>query len=49
MCLPNFENRIGLENVVNRYLKEKDVNMFDRSFNLKFIIKACEILAIELI
>ena len=31
-CLTNFDNSIGLENIVNRYCNEKDINLFENCY-----------------
>ena len=37
--LRNFDNRINLNNIINRYLKEKYIDVYDRYFNSKSSIK----------
>ena len=37
--LTNFDNQIGLKNIINRHFKEKDTDMFENHFILDRFIK----------
>ena len=39
MHLKNFDTQIGLNNNVNKYIKEKDVGVFEDNFEFEISIK----------
>ena len=39
MHLTNFDTQIGLNNNVNKYIKEKDVGVFEDNFEFEISIK----------
>ena len=43
----NFDNCCNLKNIINIYLKEKDIEVFDNMFDLENQLEVCQILIMK--